>query len=49
LGSLERKIEQQQSVSANNRVIETIDLLTLKKDLAQILNKLESLLAANEK
>ncbi|MHA1995592.1 MAG: hypothetical protein ACW97Z_13690 [Candidatus Hodarchaeales archaeon] len=49
LGSLERKIEQQQSVSANNRIIETIDLLTLKKDLAQILNKLESLLAANEK
>ena len=49
LGSLDRKIEQQQSVTSNNRFIETVDLLTLKKDLSQILTKLESLLVDNER
>ncbi|MHA1978614.1 MAG: hypothetical protein ACW98F_01330 [Candidatus Hodarchaeales archaeon] len=49
LGSLERKIEQQQSITSNNRFIETVDLLTLKKDLSQILSKLESLLVINER
>ena len=49
LGSLDRKIEQQQSATSNNRFIETVDLLTLKKDLSQILTKLESLLVDNER
>ncbi len=49
LGGLERKFEQQQSASTNNRFIETIDLLTLKKDISQILNKIESLFVVNER
>jgi len=49
LGSLERKLEQQQSSATNNLIIEKIDLLTLKKDLSQILNKLESLMAVKER
>ena len=49
LGNLDRKIEQQQSITTNNRHIETIDLLTLKKDLSRILSKLESLMTINER
>ncbi len=49
LGNFERKIEQQQSATANTRLMETTDLLTLKKDLSQILTKLESLLTINER
>ncbi len=49
LGNLDRKIEQQQSITTNNRHIETIDLLTLKKDLSRILSKLESLMTTNER
>ncbi|PWI48647.1 hypothetical protein CEE45_05400 [Candidatus Heimdallarchaeota archaeon B3_Heim] len=49
LGILDRKMEQQQSITTNNRHIETIDLLTLKKDLSRILSKLESLMTTNER
>lgn len=44
LGKLESKIGQNQLIESNFKLIEKIDLITLKNDLSQILIKIESTL-----
>ena len=42
LGKLEKKISQNQALEEKNRTIEKLDLITIKEDLVNILNKIES-------
>ena len=44
LGKLDSKIEKHQYNNINSRIVESIDLLTLKKDLSRILTRIESIL-----
>jgi chromosome segregation ATPase len=49
LGKLDTKIERQQSSTVTDRLIETVDLFTLKSDLSRILAKIESFLDKEER
>ncbi len=44
LGKYDRKIELHRSTEANTRIVGTIDLLSLKEEISQILSKIEHLL-----
>jgi hypothetical protein len=48
LGKFDRKIELHRSAEANTRITKTIDLLSLKEEISQILSKIEALLSTNK-
>jgi len=44
LGKFDRKIELYRSTEANARIVGTIDLLSLKEEISQILTRIETIL-----